>query len=269
MATPIGNLEDISLRALRVLKEVRLIAAEDTRHTRKLLTHYQIATPSTSYHEHNKGEKLGYLLEKLAQGDVALVSDAGTPGMSDPGFELIAAAIRQNVAVVPIPGPAVVITALVVSGMPLYPSLFVGFLPNRAGARRRELEKIQAFEGTIIALEAPHRLPAALKDLLATLGDRQVAVCRELTKVHEEVFRGSLSRAIAHFKAPKGEITLVIAGSPPKAPPQMTDEIKNRLAGMHAAGEKAKNAVSALAGETGLGRRELYQAWLEITGQIK
>jgi 16S rRNA (cytidine1402-2'-O)-methyltransferase len=186
VATPIGNLEDITLRALRVLREVKLIAAEDTRKTRRLLDTYDIKTPMTSYYEHNKMTKLDYILEKLKKGDVALVSEAGMPGISDPGYELIVAATRENIRVVPVPGPSAVTTALAVSSLPTDRFVYIGFLPNKSAARRRLLASVAAEPGTIIALEAPHRLDAALEDVLDVLGDRRLSVGRELTKLHEE-----------------------------------------------------------------------------------
>jgi len=264
VATPIGNLEDISLRALRTLREVKLIAAEDTRRTRKLLNTYDIKTPTTSYHEHNKLAKLDYILECLKDGDVALVSDAGMPGISDPGYELIVAVSQRGIPLVPIPGPSVVTTALVVSGLDTGQFRYLGYLPAKAVARRRQLQEVAGEPATIIVFETPHRLPAALKDILAVLGDRRIAVCRELTKLHEEVFKGSVSGAIEHFAAPRGEFTLVIEGNREPERPQLTDEIKKQLKGMKRSGVGAKEAVARVAAETGLSRKELYQAWLEL-----
>jgi 16S rRNA (cytidine1402-2'-O)-methyltransferase len=264
VATPIGNLEDISLRALRTLREVRLIAAEDTRRTRQLLAAYDVKTPLTSYHEHNKRAKLGYILECLEAGDVALVADAGMPGISDPGYELVVAAIERGVPVVPVPGASVVITALVVSGLPSDRFVYLGFLPRRAGSRRRRLESVVGEEGTIIALEAPHRLGAALDDILNVLGDRRVAVCRELTKVHEEVFRGVVSEARVHFTQPRGEFALVIAGRGEAEAPQLTGEVEQRLGELRRSGTGARESVARVAEETGLSRRELYRAWLRL-----
>jgi 16S rRNA (cytidine1402-2'-O)-methyltransferase len=264
VATPIGNLEDISMRALRVLREVKLIAAEDTRKTRRLLTTYDIKTPMTSYYEHNKLTKLDYILDQVKEADVALVSEAGMPGISDPGYELIAAASRQKIPVVPIPGASAITTALAVAGLPTDRFTFIGFLPHKVAARRKALEAIIDEPGTIIALEAPHRLAAALEDIVKTLGDRRIAICREMTKMHEEVFRGSVSEAIKHFTAPRGEFTLVIAGQGAKEPPQMTDAIEKQLHEMYLAGATAKQAVAALAGETGLKKKELYQTWLKL-----
>jgi 16S rRNA (cytidine1402-2'-O)-methyltransferase len=264
VATPIGNLEDISLRALRTLREVKLIAAEDTRRTRKLLSTYNIKTPTTSYHEHNKLAKLDYILDCLKEGDVALVSDAGMPGISDPGYELIVAASQQGIPLVPIPGPSVVTTALVVSGLDTGQFLYLGYLPNKASARRRQLQSVAGEQATIVVFETPHRLPAALKDILEVLGDRRIAVCRELTKLHEEVFKGSVSGAIAHFTAPKGEFTLVIEGKRETEKPRLTEAIKKQLGEMRRSGVRAKEAVAKLAAETGLSRKELYQAWLKL-----
>jgi 16S rRNA (cytidine1402-2'-O)-methyltransferase len=264
VATPIGNLEDISLRAIRILREVKLIAAEDTRKTRRLLAAYDIRTPVTSYYEHNKLTKLDYLLQNLAGGDIALVSEAGMPGISDPGYELIAAAGRMSITVVPVPGPSSVTTALAVSGLPTDRFLYVGFLPNRAAARRRRLASVAAEPGTILALEAPHRLAAALQDILITLGDRRLAVCRELTKLHEEVFRGTVGEAIRHFTKPRGEFTLVIEGRGDEGKPEITGEIEKQLHRLYLAGASAREAVATVAGATGLPRKELYKTWLKL-----
>ena len=262
VATPIGNLEDISLRALRTLREVKLIAAEDTRKTKRLLITYNIKTPVTSYHEHNKWTKLDYILSRLEEGDVALVSEAGTPGISDPGYELIVAANQRGIPVVPIPGPSVVIAALVVSGLPTGRFICIGFLPHKASGRRRLLESVADEYGTIVALESPHRLLAALNDILLALGDRKVVVCRELTKIHEEVFRGRISQAIAHFTEPRGEFTLVIEGKSEKDKPQLTEDIERQLHYMRQSGVPAKEAIARVAEDTGLSKKELYRAWL-------
>jgi len=212
IATPIGNLEDISLRALRLLQEVKLIAAEDTRTTRHLLSAHNIETPLTSYHEHSKRAKLDYLLDYLEKEDLALVSEAGMPGLSDPGYELIVAAIERGISVVPIPGASAVITALVVSGLPTDQFLYVGFLPRRKGQRQRILSSIVDEPRTIVAFETPHRLRDALSDIEESLGNRRISICRELTKVHEEIFRGRVSQAREQFAEPRGEFTLVIEG---------------------------------------------------------
>lgn len=265
VATPIGNLEDISLRALRTLREVKLIAAEDTRRTKQLLNAYDIKTPMTSYHERNKWTKLDYILNCLRDGDVALVSNAGTPGMSDPGYELIVAANQRCIAVVPIPGASVVITALVVSGLDTGQFIYLGFLPHKAGARRHLLQSVAGEYATIVVLESPHRLLAALNDILLVLGDRRVAVCRELTKVYEEVFRGRISQAIGHFAEPRGEFTLVIEGKKEQEKPQLTEAIEKQLQHMRLSGMGAKEAVASVAGETGLSKKELYRAWLRLS----
>jgi 16S rRNA (cytidine1402-2'-O)-methyltransferase len=212
VATPIGNLEDISLRALRVLREVKLIAAEDTRKTRRLLNAYNIQTQLTSYHEHSRRAKLDYLLGCLEKEDLALVSEAGTPGLSDPGYDLIVTAIERGMRVVPVPGPSAVITALVVSGLPTDQFVYVGFLPRRKGQRQRLLSSMCDEPRSIVAFETPHRLREALSDIEDVLGDRRVSVCRELTKVHEEVFRGRVSQAKEHFTEPRGEFSLVVEG---------------------------------------------------------
>jgi 16S rRNA (cytidine1402-2'-O)-methyltransferase len=212
IATPIGNLEDISPRALRLLREVKLIAAEDTRTTRHLLNAYNIKTPLISYHEHIKRAKLDYLLDYLEKEDLALVSEAGMPGLSDPGYELIVAAIERGISVVPIPGASAVITALVVSGLPTDQFLYVGFLPRRKGQRQRLLNSIVDEPRTIVAFETPHRLREALSDIEEILGNRRLSVCRELTKIHEEIFRGRVSQAREHFVEPRGEFSLVIEG---------------------------------------------------------
>jgi 16S rRNA (cytidine1402-2'-O)-methyltransferase len=263
VATPIGNLEDISLRALRILREVKLIAAEDTRRTRQLLAAYDIKTPTTSYHEHNKLTKLDYILDALGEGDVALVSDAGMPGISDPGHELIVAAQKRGIPIVPVPGASVVITALAVSGLDTGQFHYLGFLPNKSSARRKLLQSIVEDRATIVVLETPHRLTAALGDILEVLGDREIAVCRELTKLHEEVFRGRVSQALEHFAEPRGEFTLVIAGAREAEKPQLTEAVKKRLQEMRRRGVGAKEAVAKVAEETKLSKKELYRAWLK------
>ena len=212
VGTPIGNMEDISLRALRVLREVELIAAEDTRRTRRLLNAYDIHTTLTSYHEHSKRGKLEQLLDHLEREDVALVSEAGMPGLSDPGYDLVVNAIDRRILVVPVPGPSAVITALVVSGLPTDQFVYVGFLPRRKGQRQRLIGSMCDESRTIVAFETPHRLREALADIGEILGDRRVSICRELTKVHEEVFRGRVSQAREHFKQPRGEFSLVVEG---------------------------------------------------------
>ena len=265
VATPIGNLGDITLRALSILREVKLIAAEDTRRTRQLLATYDIKTPITSYHEHNKLAKLDYILNCLSDGDVALVSDAGMPGISDPGYELIATCIQRGIPVVPIPGPSVVITALAVSGLDTGKFTYLGFLPHKAGARQRLLKSVANEAATIVVLESPHRLLAALNDMLAVLGDRKVAVCRELTKVYEEVFRGKISQALAHFTEPRGEFTLVIEGKKEPEKPKLTPDIEKQLQALRRSGAAAKEAVGRVAGESRISKKELYRTWLKFS----
>jgi 16S rRNA (cytidine1402-2'-O)-methyltransferase len=264
VATPIGNLEDISLRALRLLKQVDLIAAEDTRTTRQLLNAYDIKTPLTSYHEHNKRAKLGYLLDCLEEKDVALVSEAGMPGLSDPGYELIAVAIEHGIPVVPVPGASAVITALVVSGLPSSQFLYLGFLPRRQGARRRLFKSVADEPWTLVAFEAPHRLLETLNDALEVFGDRKAAVCRELTKVYEEVFRGKLSQAIEHFTQPRGEFTLVIEGEV-RQETEVSQQVEKELRKLYRQGAGAKEAVARLSESSGISKKKLYRAWLKLT----
>ena len=219
VGTPIGNLEDITLRAIRTLREVDLIAAEDTRVTRTLLNAHEVATPLVSFHEFSGPTKVRQLVERLAASDVALVSDAGMPGLSDPGYPLIRAALDAGHAVVPIPGPSAILAGLVASGLPMHAFTFHGFLPRKAGERRRLLASMLDAAHSQVVFESPHRLVAALKDALEALGpERPVAVCRELTKKFEEIVRGTLAEAVARFErqAPRGEITIVIGPAPPR-----------------------------------------------------
>ncbi len=212
VATPIGNLEDITLRALRILREVDLIACEDTRHTRKLLSHYGIAKPLISYHEHNERERAAQLISKLESGiDIALVSDAGTPLVSDPGYRLVREAIERDIAVVPIPGPSALIAALAASGLATDEFLFAGFLPSKKSARRARLAELAAIKSTLIFYEAPHRIEETLADALEALGNRECVIARELTKLHEEFTRGRLNEIELNERAMRGEIVLLIA----------------------------------------------------------
>ncbi len=213
VATPIGNLEDITLRALRVLGEVQLIAAEDTRTSRKLLSRYDIKTGLTSYYEHNKKSKMPVLLKMLEEQDIALISEAGTPGISDPGYELIRGAIEKGFKVEVLPGPSAVTAALAVSGLAADQFLYLGFLPRKKGEKRRLLQSVSSEPRSIICFESPYRVVDSLSAMLETLGDRQVAVCREMSKLHEEIYRGLLSAAIRHFSRPRGEFTIVIQGT--------------------------------------------------------
>ena len=275
VSTPIGNLEDISLRALRVLREVHLVAAEDTREARKLLTHFDIHTPAISYHAHNERARLPGLLAALAAGDVALVTDAGTPAIADPGRELIAAVVAAGYPVTAVPGPAAAVTALVLSGLDAGRYLYLGFLPREGGDRRRLLASVAASPWPLVCYEAPHRLNATFRDLLAVLGDRPCAVARELTKLHEEVRRELLSAALAHFvqTPPRGEFTLVVAGAPPpdaaaQQAQTTTQETVARaeLAARAAAGLPARTAIAEVTAATGLPRRRVYALWLALAG---
>lgn len=270
VATPIGNLEDISARALRLLGTVRLIAAEDTRQTRKLLDHYGIHTPLTSYHEHNKLAKLDTVLAALAEGDVALVSDAGTPALNDPGYELVGAALAAGYPVSPVPGPSAPVSALVASGLPTDAFLYLGYLPRKRAERRKLLEQVGELPYTLIFLETPHRLLEALQDLQAVLGDRQMAAARELTKIHEEIYRGTVGETLAHFTAqePRGEFTLVIAGRQPEASgPWSEQRLRQAVEEALSRGEPSSQAAARLAGEAGWSRREVYRLATEIKEQ--
>lgn len=276
VSTPIGNLEDISLRALRVLREAALIAAEDTREARKLLTHYDIHTRLISYHAHNERARVEPILAALAAGDVALVSDAGTPTLSDPGRELIMAAQAAGHTVTAVPGPGAAITALTLSGFDTSCFLYLGFLPRTTKERRRWLERVAGQPWPLVLFEAPHRLEATLTDLHAVLGDRPCVVARELTKRHEEVRREPLSAALAHFATtpPRGEFTLVIAGAEPPsaatvaaAQADQDAAARARLADLRAAGVRSREAVAQVTTEVGLPRRRVYELWLELAGQ--
>ncbi len=216
VSTPIGNLKDITFRAIETLKTISLIACEDTRHTKKLLSHYGINTPTTSYFEYNKIQKGEYLLKLLKEGkDIALVSDSGTPGISDPGFNIIRLAIENNISVTIIPGPSAIIAGLILSGMPTDSFVFEGFLSQKPGKRRNELEALCREKRTIVIYESPHRLLKILKDVLDIMGDREIAICREITKVFEEAIRLKVSEAVEHFTKtePRGEFIIVIKGA--------------------------------------------------------
>jgi 16S rRNA (cytidine1402-2'-O)-methyltransferase len=267
VATPIGNLEDITIRAVRILGEVVLIAAEDTRQTQKLLNHLNIKTPLESYYEHNKLTKVAFILDNLKRGDVALVSDAGTPALNDPGFELVRAVLEAGHQVSPIPGPSAPIAALVSSGLPTDRFVYLGYLPRKANQRRRCLKEVQEFTYTLVCLETPHRLAAALADLGVVLGDRQIAVARELTKMHEEIFRGTIAEAAAHFNQNivRGEITLVIAGAEPQADKWTQDQVKAALREGVSAGKSPTRIAREVAVKSGWPRRVLYKKISEIS----
>lgn len=276
VSTPIGNLEDLTRRAERVLREVRLIAAEDTRHTRKLLTHYGINTPAISYHQHNERTRLEPILAALDVGDVALVSDAGTPVISDPGWELIRAALAAGHTVTAAPGPVAAVTALVLSGFDPARYTYLGFLPRQASERRAVLHEVAGLAWPLVFYEAPHRLTALLKDCRAVLGDRPCAVARELTKLHEEVVRGSLDTALAHFTAqpPRGEFTVIIGPAPPLDPVAQAASAEDlqaqalvQVLAQVAGGMSPRDAVAAVAAALGLPRRQVYQLWLTSSAQ--
>jgi 16S rRNA (cytidine1402-2'-O)-methyltransferase len=262
VATPIGNLEDLSPRALRILREACLIAAEDTRVTRKLLSHFDLHTPLTSYFEHNKLAKLDIILAALAQGDVALVSDAGTPAINDPGYELVHAALQAGHAVCSIPGPSAPLAALAASGLPTDAFLYLGYLPRRSSERREMLGQIADLSYTLIFLESPHRLLDGLADLASILGDRQVAVARELTKVHEQIWRGTLSAARIYFTRyePRGEFTLVVAGKTKDEKQKWTeDKVMIAIKFGLKAGESPSALAKRVAEESSWDRREIYK----------
>lgn len=265
VSTPIGNLEDITHRAVRLLGEVDVIACEDTRHTRKLLNHYGISTRTISYHEHNERERAAQLLELIETGsDVAIVSDAGTPGISDPGYRLTQLAIEGGARVVPVPGPSALVAALVASGLPTDEFIFGGFLPAKSGARRARLKEVGSFPATLIFYEAPHRIAATLLDAYEILGERNAVVARELTKLHEEIARGRLSDLAKHFSSEgaRGEMVLVIdrnvvAGA---ANDEMkTDSISTLVTAFEDEGMDHRAALKKAARELGLSRDEAYR----------
>lgn len=265
VSTPIGNLEDVTLRALRILEEVSLIAAEDTRRAAILTDRYKISTPITSYFEGNKLAKLETMLAALAAGDVALISEAGTPGLSDPGYELVRAAIAHDYPVVPVPGPSAPVTALIASGLPTDSFIYLGFLPRRRKDRRRLLEQVAAAVRTLVVFEAPHRLRKSLVDIQDTLGDRPMAACRELTKLHEEIVRGSLAEVRAHFDAtePRGEFTLVIGGASIIEKHWSRDAVEREFSDLLAQGLSRPEATRRLAHISGWRRSDIYDLGLK------
>lgn len=267
VATPIGNLEDISFRALKVLRSACLIAAEDTRHAHKLLERYEVDTPVMSYHEHNKLARVNEVLDKLSTGDVALVSDAGTPGLNDPGYELVREVLVAGYEVSAVPGPSAPIMALVISGLPTDAFLYLGYLPRKSSERLRRLEEISTVPYTLIFLEAPHRLRDTLDNLESIFSTRKIAVARELTKVYEQVFRGTIQQARDFFtiNEPRGEFTLVIAGynrfeTEPWNREQVLHYLRNHLS--------EERPLSRLAGDiarqSGWQRREIYRLANEV-----
>jgi 16S rRNA (cytidine1402-2'-O)-methyltransferase len=268
VGTPIGNLEDITFRAVRILQNVDLIAAEDTRHTGKLLQHFQIQTGQISYHEHNRSSRIPELLEHLTNGKaIALVSDAGMPGISDPGYELVKACVEAGIPVVPIPGASAAITALSASGLATDRFVFEGFLSAKTQQRREYLESLQTESRTLIFYESPHRLRDTLQDLRETLGsDRQIVLARELTKFYEEFWRGTIADAISHYsqREPQGEYTLVVGGTPPSQPQLTQAQLKAELEQIMRQGISRSQASRQLAKFTSLPRRQIYQLALSI-----
>ncbi len=260
VATPIGNLEDITFRAARVLSEVSLIACEDTRQSHKLLEHLGIRKPALSYHEHNENERVSELIGRLERGDdVALISDAGTPLISDPGYRLVREAVSRNIRVVPVPGPSAAIAALSASGLPTDSFRFAGFLPPKPGARKRLLELLRDETATLVFYEAPHRIIESLRDIAAVMGAREVVVARELTKLHEEFLRGTADSVAGELNsrpALKGEMTLLIARS--EKPPEHTRSIREDVEMLQRAGVPRMEAMKQVARERGISKREVY-----------
>ncbi len=268
VGTPIGNLEDMTFRAIEVLRQVDFIAAEDTRHTGKLLQHFQIKTPQISYHDHNRRSRQDELLRRLQQGNsIALVTDAGMPGISDPGYELVKACVEQGIPAVPIPGASAVVTALSAAGLPTDRFVFEGFLPTKGTERQARLTALQTETRTIVCYEAPHRLRQTLKDLREEFGgDRQIVLARELTKLHEQFWRGTLAEAEQHYQTQEayGEFTLVIAGGQPATRVLSESALKTELQELLRQGMSRSQASRQLASQTHLPRRDLYQLALSL-----
>ncbi|TAE59448.1 MAG: 16S rRNA (cytidine(1402)-2'-O)-methyltransferase [Nostocales cyanobacterium] len=268
VGTPIGNLEDMTFRAVRILQSVDMIAAEDTRHTGKLLQHFQIKTPQISYHEHNRNSRIPEIIEQLKYGKaIALVSDAGMPGISDPGYELIKNCVDTGIDIVPIPSATAAITALSASGLPTNRFIFDGFLPAKSQQRQEYLETLLTETRTLVFYESPHRLRETLQDLGDILGgDRQIVIARELTKLYEEFWRGRIEEAIAHYqqKEPQGEYTLLVAGTEPSQPQITEAELKAELLAMMKQGISRSQASRQLAKEISISRNKLYQLALTI-----
>ena len=272
VSTPIGNLEDITLRSLRVLKEVDLIAAEDTRRTRQLLTHYGIHKPLLSYHEYNRRMRERTLLLELREGkSIALVTDAGTPGISDPGEELVRRAIQEDIPLVPVPGPAALVAALSVSGLPTESFLFYGFLPSKATARRKWLSSLKDRPETLVFYESPRRLAFLLEDAAQLLGDRRVVVAREMTKAYEEVYRGTIPEVLDRLggEEVKGEVTVILEGctsAPPAEPAAVLEALKHYSREM---GLSLKESVDRVADELGISKRQVYQESLKMKKEFE
>lgn len=264
--TPIGNLEDITLRALRVLKEVDLIAAEDTRHTQHLLNHYGIKTPLTSYHEHNEREKAQTLVDRIKNGaNIALVSDAGTPAIADPGFRLVVAAIAADVPIIPLPGAAALATVLSASGLPTDRFLFEGFLPAKKSERRTKLQALREQTATLVFYEAPHRLLETLNDLRQLFGDRALVLAREVSKVHEEFLRGTVSDVVTQLadREVKGEITLVVHGSTGEAIVS-EEQLRTEIRRLKDKGMRVKEIAEVLGEQFGYSKKAIYRLALEL-----
>jgi len=268
VATPIGNLEDITLRALRVLSEVNLIAAEDTRHSGRLLTHFGITTPRISFHEHSDSARVTEILDALARGDVALISDAGTPGISDPGFALVNAALAAGIPVSPVPGPSALAAAVPISGLAPDGFLYLGFLPRRKQERRALLAAVRDLAYPLVLYEAPHRLISCLDDIDATLGDRPLAIARELTKLHEEIVHTTVVAARDRYAidAPRGEFVLIIGPEPQTEPATTIDDpaVLDRLCERLESGDSPSAAARTVAKELGLPRSEVYARLAEL-----
>ncbi|MEM6448765.1 MAG: 16S rRNA (cytidine(1402)-2'-O)-methyltransferase [Cyanobacteria bacterium P01_D01_bin.105] len=268
VGTPIGNLEDITLRAIRILKSADVIAAEDTRHTGKLLQHFQITTPQISYHDHNRQQRIPQLIARLNKGEViALVSDAGMPGISDPGYELVCACVAADLSVVPIPGPSAVIAAISAAGLPSDRFVFEGFLPAKGKARKARMSALATELRTVVIYESPHRLLKTLSELQQVLSaSHQITLARELTKRYEEFWRGTIADALLHYQAtaPKGEFTIAIAPSSPQPETLTKTEIITQLTDLLAQGHSRTDASRQLAQRTALSKREIYQLSLEI-----
>ncbi len=268
VATPLGNLEDITLRALRVLREADLIACEDTRHSRRLLDHFGISQPTISYHEHNERERAAELTERLLRGEsIAVISDAGMPGISDPAWRIVTAAIEQGISVIPVPGATALIAGLVASGLPTDAFVFLGFIPTKRQARREKFEALRAVRETLVAYEAPHRIRETLIEARAVFGDRRAALARELTKLHEQFLRGRLSEISAELERtePRGEMTLVMAGNDDhdfvaSSPGEAEGSLREQLAHLMTMMRISRNdAIKQLAKRRGMTRRELYR----------
>jgi len=266
VGTPIGNMEDITLRALRILREVGLVAAEDTRTTGRLLQHHGIETPLVSFHEFSDEERVEQLLERLATTDVALVSDAGMPGLSDPGYRLVRAALDAGITITPVPGPSAAVSALISSGLPTDTFLFLGFLPRQQKARRDALAAVATLPYTLVLYEAPHRLLKTLSDMQVVLGERPVVVARELTKYYEEIWRSSLEEAIEHFGQDRvrGEITLVVGGASAAEIAWEEAAVRRAMAAKLAQGVRRKKAAAEVAKQAGWRKREVYDLSLTL-----